>query len=178
MLRKHFLWYLFGGLLLSACEDYSIQQIPESAQGLAPVYLPEDWQNVTLQVPESIQSPAQLLRHEGFIFVLDAGRGIHLIDNRQSSVLQKTAFWKIAGCKKMAIHDNHLYVNNHHDLLIFRIEANAALALNTRLDNAFELSFEQNFPAHHLGFFECVDRERGLVIDWKDTTLIKPQCWR
>lgn len=143
-----------------------------------PVYLPSDWQDVKTEPGQPILSPVQMVRREGYLFVLDDRKGIHLLDQTQANLLNKIGFVKIPGCKKMALHGAYLYANNFQDLLIFEIGPGAALTLQKRLDNAFEIDSDILFPSHQAGYFECVDPNRGQVVDWKDTIITNPQCWR
>ncbi|NUN99380.1 MAG: hypothetical protein HUU01_02055 [Saprospiraceae bacterium] len=178
MPEKHYLLALVCSLLLLGCENFALTEIPEQTQGLAPVYLPPDWQDVKTEPEKPILSPIQLIRREGYLLVLDDRKGVHLIDHTQASVLKKTGFLKVPGCKKMAVHNAYLYVNNFQDLLIFEIGAGAVITLKKRLENAFNVDPEILFPSHHNGYFECVDPNRGQVVEWKDTILTNPQCWR
>jgi len=175
---KHSLLLLGCSLLLFGCQDFALTDIPEQTQGLAPVYLPLDWQDVKTEPGKTMSVPVQMIRRQGYLFVLDDQKGIHLIDHTQTDLLNKIGFFKVPGCKKMALHGAYLYVNNFQDLLIFEIGSGATFTLKTRLENAFEMDFDKNFPSHHRGFFECVDEERGPVIDWADAQLVSPECWR
>ncbi len=175
---KRYLFALVCSLFLFGCEDFALTDIPEQTQGLAPVYLPPDWQDVKTEPETTMSTRVQMIRREGYLFVLDDRKGIHLIDHTQANHLNKVGFLKVPGCKKMALHGAYLYVNNFQDLLIFEIGSAATLSLQKRLENAFEMDFDSNFPSHHRGFFECVDDERGPVIDWEETQLLSPECWR
>jgi len=48
-----------------------------------------------------------------------------------------------------------------------------------RQSNAFDVSLLNQLTPPETGyFFECVDAEKGQVIDWQLTTINQPKCYR
>ena len=175
-MRYPFLLLILGILSLSACIE-PIEDIPEEAIGLAPLYAVEDWQEISITGPQSIQQLGKLYYKTPYIYATDRGRGIHIFDNSNPEEPVKLAFIQIAGNSDLAIKGNTLFANNVKDLVAIDISSLDSVRVLNRQVDAFQI-VGSNFPENYSGYFECVDPEMGEVVGWYETSLNKPQCWR
>lgn len=171
------LFFCLLALWLFSCDLKEV--IPESVQGLAPIYSGVDWKIIQSVAPQPIQTLGKIYYKNGFLFVGEVGKGIHIIDNRNPSNPQRIKFLKIDGNTDIAIKGNILYANNAKDLVVMDISNLDEVKLLKRLPDVFPLlDGSDMFPAGYSGYFECVDSKRGIVIGWEETTLKNPECWR
>lgn len=167
---------ILTSILFSACIE-PIEEIPDEAIGLAPLYAVENWEDISITGPQAIQQLGKLYYKTPYIYATDRGRGIHVIDNSDPENPVKIAFLQIPGNSDLAIQGNTLFANNVRDLVAIDISTLDSVRVVDRQRDAFQI-IGVNFPEGYVGFFECVDPELGEVVGWYETTLIKPQCWR
>lgn len=170
--------YLVLIIILSACVSED-RDIPETVQGLAPIYSGADWKTIQTVDPQPIQQLGKIYYKTGFIFVGEVGKGIHIIDNRNPSDPKRVKFLEINGNTDIAIKGNMMYANNAKDLVVLDISNLDNITLLKRVPDVFPLLDGSGmFPAGYSGYFECVDSKKGVVIGWEEMTLNNPECWR
>lgn len=177
MIPKYLRLIFCVSVLLSSCQQK--EDIPELIQGLAPIYGGADWKNIKTIAPQPIELLGKIYHKNGFLFVGEVGKGIHIIDNRNPGEPKQLKFLEIDGNTDIAIKGNVLYANNAKDLVVLDISNLDEVKLLKRLPDVFPLLDGSGmFPPNYSGYFECVDTKRGVVIGWEETTLKKPECWR
>ena len=72
---------------------------------------------------EAIAQPGQIYIKDNFIYLSDANKGIHVIDNSDPTHPVQTAFLKIPGNSGIAIRGNILYADMYSDLLSIDISS-------------------------------------------------------
>lgn len=175
-MRHLFLLSSFTFLLFSGCIE-PLEDIPDEAIGLAPLYQVEDWEEISVKGPQAIEQLGKLYYKNPYIYATDRGRGIHVFDNSNPEEPVKLAFIQIAGNSDLAIKGNTLFANNVQDLIAIDISNLDSIQVISRQQEAFKI-VGATFPENYSGYFECVDPEMGTVVGWYETTLTKPQCWR
>ncbi|MEL7248173.1 MAG: hypothetical protein AAFO03_07130 [Bacteroidota bacterium] len=171
------LFLMLGSTLLFTACIQELEDIPDEAIGLAPLYAVENWQEISVTGPQSIQQLGKLYYKTPYIYATDRGRGIHVFDNSNPADPVKLAFIQIAGNSDLAIKGNTLFANNVKDLVAIDISSLDSVRVINRQVDAFKI-VGSNFPENYSGYFECVDPEMGEVVGWYETSLNKPQCWR
>ncbi|MDI9532397.1 MAG: hypothetical protein QM238_01935, partial [Bacteroidota bacterium] len=105
-----FLTVLIAGLIagLTACKDRTTEMITYEAN--VPVYMPFDEFRASFlkSAPAEISHPGKMYFKDGYLFVNEYGKGIHVIDNTDPSNPEKIAFYEILGNVDMAIKGNIL----------------------------------------------------------------------
>ena len=171
--------FLFTIILLafSACQDP--QPIPVEVIGLKPVYI--DPQNIEIksEPPREFNDLGKILFVEPLIFISERLEGIHVIDNTDPSNPERIAFWAIPGNIDFTISDNILYADNSWNLLVIDISNIDQIELLSVLENFYQRpQTDLLYPQDYEGFFECVDEANGLVVEWEESLLTDPKCWR
>ena len=102
---------------LTACNDRTEQLITYEAN--VPVYMAYDDFRASFEksAPIEISHPGKMYFKDGYLFVNEYGKGIHIIDNSNPANPQKVAFYEIMGNVDMAIRGNILYADSFIDLL-------------------------------------------------------------
>ena len=107
-------------LLLTSCISER-QELPNEAIGMVPIYAQEDWRDISIDSPQSIQQLGKFYYKSPYLYANERSRGIHIFDNSNPEDPQKIAFLKIIGNSDIAIKGNVLYANNVSDLVAIDI---------------------------------------------------------
>ena len=68
----------------------------DTSRGMKPVYAPsESYDLVSLQVPRAMSASAKIYVKDKYIFAIEQGQGVHIIDNSDSTKPQKVRFLRI-----------------------------------------------------------------------------------
>ncbi|MEL6635116.1 MAG: hypothetical protein AAFW73_24765 [Bacteroidota bacterium] len=163
-------------LLLGACGEEAEEN--QFVQGLQPIYA-EDLspEHLVLLPPQPVESLGKIYTKDQLLFIGEQGRGIHIYDNTNPEQPINLHFLEIFGSQEIAIRGNILYVDNFQDLVAIDISDLSNPREVSRVKGVYELG-NGLFPTEYSGYFECVDRRRGVVIGWEDALLTDPQCLR
>lgn len=154
---------LFIPLFFTACEDQRIQTVTRTEY--EPVYMTEqEFKNAAqLEEPRELEKPGKIYLYDGYLFVNEINKGVHIIDNRDPSTPSKVGFINIPANKDMAVKGDQLYADSHSDLLVFDISNMQNAELISRKEDIFEFS-----ASKHPGYpYRSADPEKGIVVDWK-----------
>lgn len=158
--------FLFGlsiSFLFSACEDQRIRTVEWTEY--EPVYMTEQQFNnaVSMEASRELKKPGKIYLYNGFLFINDINKGVHIIDNRDPSSPANVGFINIPANKDIAVKDDLLYADSHSDLLVFDISDMQNAELIARKKGVFEFSANT-----HPGFpYQPTDASKGIVVDWK-----------
>lgn len=93
--------------------------------------------SISLNPAREIQTPAKIYTKDNYLFVSEAGLGVHVIDNNVQTAPVKIGFIKILGCFDMAIKGSILYVDNATDLVGIDLNDPTQLKVTARVVDAF-----------------------------------------
>ncbi len=167
-------------ILLDGC--YGGRATPSPAPtdrttGYRAVYITyADLRNVVVQTPQSLKNPGKIYVKDGYLFINDQQRGVHIVDNRNPAKPVKLGFVSIPGNSEIAVKDSTLYANNGPDLLAINLANPANVRVVKRISNVFTST---NYPNMTQVWFECPDPNKGYVVGWERVNnLVNPQCYR
>ena len=109
-----------------------------------PVYMSANVFRSSVKVntlPEEITQQGKICFYEGYLYMSEPGKGIHIIDNRNPSSPALVGFIELMGNADLAIRNNLLYADSYVDLVWFDITNPALPVLKSRLENVFPQSF-------------------------------------
>ena len=150
-------------MLLNSCQDLRTQTI--TWVEYEPVYMShEEFINaVQTETAQDLKNPGKIYFYDGYLFVNEINKGIHILDNRDPSAPVNIGFINIPANKDIAVRNDLLYADSQKDLLVFDISSLQNPELIDRIEGVFNNS--ANTPP---GFTtQTVDESRGLVVDWK-----------
>ena len=135
-----------------------------------PVYMSANAFRSSVKVnalPEEITQQGKICFYEGYLYMSEPGKGIHVIDNRNPSSPALVGFIELMGNADLAIRNNLLYADSYVDLVWFDITNPALPMLKSRLENVFP----QSFPPIEDGIidsevFSEAGKAKGIVIGW------------
>ena len=153
---------------LTACQDRTTQLITYEAN--VPVYMPFNEFRASFEksAPIEISHPGKMYFKDGYLFVNEYGKGIHVIDNRNPTNPKKVAFYEILGNVDMAIKGNILFADSYIDLLAIDI---------TDINNPVEIDrvknvFPEIVPEGELWYpYAMVDKSKGVIVGWEIKTI-------
>ncbi len=149
---------------LTACNDRTTQLITYEAN--VPVYMPFNEFRASFEksAPIEISHPGKMYFKDGYLFINEYGKGIHVIDNSDPANPEKVAFYEILGNVDMAISGNTLFADSYIDLLAIDItDINKPVEID-RIKNVFP----EIVPEGDLWYpYAMVDKSKGVIVSWK-----------
>jgi len=146
--------------LISGCTDNC--EVTHTYVNYEPVYLTteEIRGSVGFLPPREINSPGRLYYKDGFLYINEAGEGIHVIDNRNPQQPQKLGFVNLPGNFDLAAKGNYLYADSYVDLVILDISDPS---------NVVEVNRRLSVFAQYDYFAGLWDETNGLIVEWEET---------
>jgi LVIVD repeat len=171
------IFMLLIAVFLLACNRSNRYEIG-SVDGYAPVYASALASKTTsVEASRPTTNPGKIYAYNQYLFQVDQGSGIHIIDNSNVQQPEKIAFLNIPFCSEISIKSNMLYTNNINDLVVFDISNIQNPQMVKRLEDVFDDS-GQYFPPVDNAYFECVDPSKGIVVGWERKIIENPKCRR
>ncbi|HEX8332420.1 MAG TPA: hypothetical protein VF622_07335 [Segetibacter sp.] len=173
ILRISLLFFSF--VAMYGCEPEPFTKVPKEAEGYKPIYAdPALVKEVTYKAAIPVTKAGKIYYKGGYIFQVDQGSGIHVINATNPSQTTRIGFISINGCQEIAITGNYLFTNNLHDLITVDISDFTKPQVVKRIAGAFSLNNNELPPAR--GYFECPDPKKGVIIGWRKEMLQSPKC--
>jgi hypothetical protein len=160
-----FLTGLLGlSVLLEGCADTC--DVTREYSYYRPIYtsLDEFRSGVSISAPQQVTAVGKIYFKDGWLFINEPGKGIHIIDNHTPASPTIKSFLNIPGNYDLAVKGNTLYADSYIDLVVFDITDMDAVSEINRLKNVFS-----NYNT--LGFY--VDTEKGIVTGWEEDKEVK-----
>lgn len=156
--------------MLCGCNDDMLVRETVTYTVNKPVYMSADVFRSSVKVttqPEEITQQGKICFYEGYLYVSEPGKGIHIIDNRNPSSPAPVGFIELMGNTDLAIRNNMLYADSYVDLIWFDISHPALPVLKNRLENVFP----ESYPPIEEGLIDSevfteAGRAKGIVVGW------------
>jgi hypothetical protein len=112
-----------------------------------------------------LENPGKIYFKDGYIFINEEFKGIHIIDNQNPSSPQSIGFIEVPGVVDIAVKNDILYADSFIDLVAIDIsDVNNPEEVN-RVKDVFPYTippYDEDYTA-----LLKVDPEMGVVIDWE-----------
>ena len=130
-----------------------------------PVYKTKDEvrANIKSSTPVELTAPGKIFYKDGYIFLNELYKGVHIIDVRNTASPKNIAFVNIPGAVDMAVRGNVLYADMYTDLVAVDISNPQQVKLQQVLQGVFPQRYYPN-----------LDNDTGkIIVDWQavDTVL-------
>lgn len=107
---------------------------------------PEEFRaDVRLEAPRGLQNPGKIYMKEPYLFINEAGEGVHIFDNSDKSNPVAKAFLQVPGSYDMAVLGNVLYSDSYTDLLAFDITELQDIREIDRVEDVFESRLNHHY---------------------------------
>ena len=172
-------YLLLLSLLLNSCtNDNDAVKNTNIINAFVPIYMQlTDVENIQTEPATATVKAGKIYAYGNYIFQNDQYKGFHIINNSNPANAQKVAFLKVPFSTEIAIKGSFLYCNNVSDLVVFNITNPTAPVLVKRVKNAFPL-IDQTYPPVTNTYFECVDKNKGIIVGWEQKRIVTPNCRR
>lgn len=148
----------FLGSILQGCSDQCETYYTYTEYQPVKISLAEIRSSVKMEGPQQLQHPGKIYLRAPYIFINEAGEGIHIIDNSNKSNPVPKAFLRIPGCYDMAVFGNVLYADSYSDLVAFDIADLEDIRTIDRQEDIFKSRLD-----HY--YYRTQDNE--LVVDYE-----------
>lgn len=115
----------------------------------------------------TITKQGKMCFYEGYLYISEPEKGIHIIDNRDSSSPQNVGFIELQGNVDISIRNNVLYADAYVDLVYFDIANPAAPVYQGRLENAFPRALPAVDNQYGYNSNEVFGTDKGIVVGWQ-----------
>ncbi|MEO0472231.1 MAG: hypothetical protein AAF206_21575, partial [Bacteroidota bacterium] len=163
---KHFLRFplllVLASVFLSSCIKDSCKQTLTYV-AYDPVYLTFDELRAlgNTEAPRELHQPGKMYFKDGYIFINEVGKGIHVIRNTDPANPENLAFINLPGSHDLAAKGNVLYADSYTDLVAIDITDPTNTSVIEREEDVFP------YGSWHNGLY--ADAEFGVAIDWIET---------
>jgi len=181
------LLFLFSLVLftLTGCEDRVTETVTYKIN--EPVFMAEAIFRSSVKVvpePQTIVNYGKMCFYQGYLYISESEKGIHIIDNRDPANPQIIGFIELLGNADLSIRNGLLYADSYIDLVWFDISNPALPALKGRLEDVFSNALpvlDNNFGYDYQMIYQ--GEKKGIVVGWKlkerteDRTLYSGGGW-
>jgi len=150
-------------VLLTSCRD----AIYEKSYRNVPLYMSyeELRESVVSGAPTDLTDPGKIYFKDGYLFINEEMKGIHIIDNRTPSAPVNTGFITIPGNMDISIKNNILYADSYIDLVAIDISDIEHPVEVSRVKDVFPYTLpplaDDQMP------IDEIDKEKGIVTGWE-----------
>jgi len=157
---------IFALLILFTASNSCMDEYTEVFTANSPVYMSyEDLRDaVKMTAARDLVNPGKIYFKDGYIFINEELKGIHIIDNRNPQNPQNIGFVEIPGNVDIAVKENILYADSYVDLVAIDISNVNNPEEVHRVEDIFPYTtppYDENYRVAK------VDEEKGVVIDWE-----------
>lgn len=145
------------GTVLQGCTDQCETYYTYTEYQPVSVSMSTVQEMVGMEAPRLLEKPGKIYLRDPYIFISEAGEGVHILDNRDKTNPVFKSFVSIPGSYDMAVMGNVLYTDSYTDLLAFDISNVEDVRQLGRIENVF-----RNRGNHH--YYRTQDNQ--LVVDF------------
>jgi len=171
-MKKSVSIFFAGIIALSGCSDTVTETVTYLIN--EPVFMSEKAFRESVVVspsPQPISNYGKICFYEGYIFIAEREKGIHIVDNRNPSNPKNVGFIELLGNADLAIRNGKLYADAFIDLVWFDISNPEKPELAGRLENVFakymplppvdnNYGIDMNMCYNNFG-------SKGIVVGWE-----------
>ena len=169
---KNLVFVFFAGIIaFSGCSDTVTETVTFMIN--EPVFMSEDAFRKSVVVsptPQPISNYGKMCFYEGYMYISESGKGIHIIDNRNPSNPKNVGFIELLGNADLAIRDGKLYADALIDLVWFNVGNPTQPKLEGRLEDVFAkyMPLPQTDNEYGIDWQKCYDTfgSKGVVVGW------------
>jgi len=165
------LFFLFNLVILAlvGCEDKVTETVTYKIN--EPVFMSTETFRSSVKVttePQKIVNYGKICFYEGYLYISESEKGIHIIDNRNPSNPEIIGFIELLGNADLSIRNGLLYADSYVDLVWFDISNPAQPSIKGRLENVFTNALPKMDNNYGFDYASCYSAEnKGVIVGWK-----------
>ncbi|HHD82469.1 MAG TPA: hypothetical protein ENK82_08085 [Campylobacterales bacterium] len=150
-------------LVLQGCVEY--RDDPACAKANYLTFEEFRAKGVEVLPPQEIDKAGKIYVYGDLLFVSEANRGVHVIDNSDKKNPQPKKFLKIPGNLDMAVKDGYLYVDSYMDLVVIDIKDIENIKEVNRKTDTFTYDPYQSANGESYFYGQCdFDTTKGVIV--------------
>lgn len=169
-------------LVFTGCLEEKCEEVREFS-GFEPVFVTaNEWRNSSFfcGVPQPVCEATSFYVYQDYLFMVEANRGLHILDNSDASNPTPITFMEVPGGQGLAVRNDILYLNQYTDLIAFDLSNPELPELVGRTEDVFEpysvfaqvLPGDQFvaewLPTNERRLVDCQSNNFGLDFFWAD----------
>ncbi len=169
MKKLFYLMFLFV-VGLTSCDDSVSETVTYKIN--EPVFMSNETFRSSVKVTttaHAITNYGKMCYYEGYLYISESGKGIHIIDDRNPAQPQIVGFIELLGNADLSIRNNLLYADSYIDLVWFDITNPATPELKGRLENVFPTALPAIDNEYGFDYAQCYSdsTDGGVVVGWE-----------
>lgn len=169
MKQIQFILITFMAVVLASCEPSVSEKVTYKIN--EPVFMTKTAFRASVKVTnksEEITTLGKICFYQGYLFISEPEKGIHIIDNRNPASPQNIGFIELLGNADLAVRDNLLYADSFVDLVWFDISNPAAPTVKGRLEDIFPTALPIMLNDYGFDYTKTYEQQDdGIVVGWK-----------
>ena len=131
-----------------------------------------------INTPQPVVLAGNIYVKDNYIFQVEVGKGMHIIDNTIPSAAHRTGFITINGCSQISIKGTNLYSNSYDDLVVVDISDPNNVKEISRIKGALPEGryYYPYIQPVETGYYEC-PRYDSVVIGWRRDS-VRAACYK
>ena len=170
---KKLIFVLYAGIIaFSGCKDSVIETVTYMIN--EPVFMSEKAFRESVHVStvsHPISNYGKMCFYEGYIYIAESEKGIHIINNSDPSHPLNVGFIELMGNADLAIRNGKLYADALIDLVWFDISNPAIPELEGRLENVFAqyMPLPPTYNEFGIDYNMCYSMygSKGVIVGWE-----------
>ena len=170
---KKLVFLLYAGIIaFSGCSDTDTETVTYLVN--EPVFMSEKAfrESVTVKpTPQPICNYGKMCFYEGYIYISESEKGIHIVNNTNPSHPQNVGFIELLGNADLAIRNGKLYADAFIDLVWFDISNPSKPKLEGRLEDVFSkyLPLPLTDNEYGIDYNMCYGESgsKGVIVGWE-----------
>lgn len=164
--------FAMGLMVVSSCVPNDVSFF--NGFGKRPIYVQEDELNdIKNEASHPRLTSGPIFSKDSLLFITEVYRGIHVYNVKDSLNIRYLTFFKIPAITDFTISGDRLYADSWTDLVTIDISDIYSISTVNRENDAFEPILA---PPLYNGWFECVDLDKGAVVEWEEAQLTDAKC--
>ena len=165
---------LFCFTFFGCIEEPQLEEF--TTTGLSPVYSQLEIGDVLNSNITSLQGLTSFFLTDETIYLLELGKGIHVINNTDVTAPQYETFLEVPGAIGVIPKEETLIINSTKSMITVQ-DINGTYTVMNVFDKPTTFGEQSlNLPPDYTGFFECLDPEMGIPTTWVEAQLQSPRC--
>src|SRR5665647_3663824 len=156
-MKKLIFLFNIAVLLLVGCDDKVTETVTYKIN--EPVFMSSETFRSSVKVtsePQKITNYGKICFYNGYLYISESEKGIHIIDNRNPASPQIVGFIELLGNADLSIRNDRLYADSYIDLVWFDISNPALPSLTGRLDSIFPGALPITNNQYGIDYQKCV----------------------
>ncbi len=176
---KNFIYSMLAILLVSitACEEKVTETVTYKIN--EPVFMSKsDFRNSVKvsRVPHQITGYGKISYYQGYLFMSEPGKGIHIINNQNPSNPHAVGYIELLGNADLSVRNNLLYADSYVDLVWFDVSNPSEPVLKGRLEDVFPEALPIIRNEVGIDWEMCYgDKKKdGVIVGWTEVERTEP----